>query len=186
MADAVFLDRDGVINEDFGYLHDHKDLRLIPGSASAIHRFNELSIPVIVVSNQAGVARGYFSESHIGIFHDALSQELKKDNSHIDRFYYCPHHPSEGKGKYALVCDCRKPMPGLLLQAGKDMNLDLEKCVLIGDKASDIGAGVAAGCQTILVMTGYGANEWETWHESFKPSHVAQNLLDASTWLLNR
>lgn len=180
---AVFLDRDGVINEELGYLHDPEDIHLIAGSASAIHRINELSIPVIVVSNQSGVARGYFLESHVGKFNDALSQELKKENARIDKFYYCPHHP-EGRGSYMKNCDCRKPRHGLLLQASLDFNVDLKRCVVIGDKASDIGAGVSAGCQTVLVMTGHGEKELASWNQPFQPGHVTKDLQGAVEWLL--
>ena len=182
---AVFLDRDGVINEEFGYLHDPKDLLLIPGAASAIHILNERKIPVIVVSNQSGVARGYFPESHAAEFNEALSRELKKDGAHIDKFYDCPHHPTAGRGTYKMTCDCRKPKPGLLLRAAKDFNLNIKDCVLIGDKASDIGAGVAAECRTVLVKTGYGEKEWSLWNKDFKPSHVAADLSDAVEWLLD-
>ncbi|MDO8482053.1 MAG: HAD family hydrolase [bacterium] len=181
--DAVFLDRDGVINEELGYQHNHEDIRMIAGSAGAIRRLNELSIPVIVVSNQSGVARGYFPESHVGKFNDALSKELKKEGAHIDKFYYCPHHP-EGKGNYKKDCDCRKPKPGLLFQAAKEMNIDLKRSVITGDKASDIGAGVSVGSKTVLVMTGYGKKEWSTWNKQYKPNHVALDLSEAVKWLL--
>ncbi len=182
--EAVFLDRDGVINEEVEYASDPKDLHIIPGAPQAIRRLNEKKIPVIVTTNQAGIARGYFSEVQVEAFHSALSKELKRKKAHIDRFYYCPHHPTAGKGKYRIVCDCRKPMPGLLHQAAKDFNLNLKSCVLIGDKASDIGAGAGAGCKTVLVMTGYGSKEWSEWNEKFKPDHVALDLRGAVEWLL--
>ncbi|MDO8561318.1 MAG: HAD family hydrolase [bacterium] len=184
MVEAVFLDRDGVINEEVEYLHDPKDLRLIPGVAGAIRVLNEHSIPVIVITNQAGVARGYYPESQIEVLHSALGKMLETEGAHIDRFYYCPHHP-EGKGEYRKVCDCRKPQPGLLHQAAKDMGLNLKNCVLVGDKASDIGAGATAGCRTILVMTGYGKKEWASWKEDFKPTYAASDLQNAVGRLLN-
>ncbi len=184
MVEAVFLDRDGVINEEVEYLHDPKDLRLIPGAARAIRMLNELKIPVIVVTNQAGVARGYYPESQVAVLHEALSQELEKEGAHIDRFYYCPHHRAAGKGKYAVDCDCRKPKPGLLAKAAKDLGLNLSRCVVIGDKASDLGAGVSAGCRTILVMSGYGKEQWTAWDQPFQPHHVALDLRKAVEWLL--
>ena len=184
MLDAVFLDRDGVINEEVNYLIHPKDLRLIPGAARAVRSFNERSIPVIVVTNQAGVARGYYKESQITPLHEELSRLLGKEGAHVDRYYYCPHHP-DGKGEYKKICDCRKPMPGLLLQAAKEMGLDLTRCAIVGDKASDIGAGHAVGAKSVLVMTGYGEKEWKTWKEDFKPTHVAKDLLTASAWLSN-
>lgn len=178
MPSAVFLDRDGVINEEVGYLHDPNDLRLIPGSADAIRALNERAIPVIVVTNQAGVARGHYSEREVGALHDALQKMLGEYGAHIDRFYYCPHHP-DVEGKYRKVCDCRKPMPGMLHLAAKEMHVDLRHCVIIGDKASDIGAGVAAGCRTILVLSGHGEEHLASWNETFKPGSVARDLSDA-------
>lgn len=183
MIDAVFLDRDGVINDEIEYLHDPKDLRLISGSASAIRLLNERKIPVIVVTNQAGVARGYYPESQIATLHHALEGMLESEGAHIDRFYYCPHHP-EGQGTYSLDCDCRKPKPGLLLRAAREMNIDLRRSVMVGDKASDLAAGFSVGCKTILVLTGYGPKEKSSWNETFQPSFVAPDLFGAVEWLL--
>ena len=180
---VVFLDRDGVVNEEVDYLSDPKDLQLIKGVPAAIRRLNEQKIPVIVITNQAGVARGYYAESQVEVLHEALVKELARNGAHIDRFYYCPHHP-DGRGEYKKACDCRKPAPGLLRLAAHEMKLDLSHCVMIGDKASDIGAGVAVGARTILVMTGYGAKEWSSWRESFQPTHVAPDLGRAVDWLL--
>ena len=183
MIEAVFLDRDGVINEEAENINHPRHLRIIAGTPEAIRAFNQRSIPVVVVSNQAGIARGARTEKDVAVVHDALSHELQKEEAHIDRFYYCPHHP-DGKGEYKKVCDCRKPMPGLLLKAAKEMDLDLSHCAMVGDKSSDIGAGRAAGATTVLVTTGHGAKEWATWREPFKPDHVAPDLLGASEWLL--
>lgn len=185
MINAVFLDRDGVINEEVEYLSDPKHLRLIPGAEDAIRRLNELKILVVVITNQAGVARGLYKESQITALHEAMSEMLGKNGAHIDRFYYCPHHPTAGKGKYKIVCDCRKPMPGLLRQAAKDMSLNLKDCVMVGDKASDMAAGFAAGCKTVLTLTGYGSKEISAWKESFQPSFVASDLQGAVEWLLS-
>ena len=180
---AVFLDRDGTINEDTDYVSDPKKVRLISGVAKAIRTLNERSIPVVVISNQSGVARGFYTESAIELVNAAISKHLEKVGARIDRFYYCPHHP-EGKGKYGQECECRKPKSGMLLQAAKDLNLVLSHSVMIGDKARDIEAGIAAGCRTVLVMTGKGAQTRDTWHESFEPSHIAQNLPEAVKWFL--
>ena len=180
---TVFLDRDGTINEDAGYTSDPGQLHVIPGVAEAIRSLNERSIPVIVVTNQGGVAHGHHTEDDVNDFHKALSSELQKSGAHIDGFYYCPHHP-DGKGEYKKVCDCRKPMPGLLKQAAKEMGIELSRSVMIGDKARDIGAGRAVGCRTVLVKTGHGEKEWAAWHEDFKPDHVARDLAEAIAWLL--
>ena len=181
---AVFLDRDGVINEEVGHISDPRHLRYIPHVARAIRKLNERAIPVVVVSNQSGVARGYHTDEQVEIIHEAISAELKKEGARIDRFYYCPHHPTEGKGAYLVACDCRKPRPGLLLQAAKELHLDLSRSVMIGDKKSDIEAGHAADTRTILVRTGDGAREHAAWNESFNPTHVARDLREAVEWLL--
>lgn len=182
---AVFLDRDGVINEEVGHISDPRHLRYIPHVARAIRKLNERAIPVVVVSNQSGVARGYHTDEQVEIIHEAISAELKKEGARIDRFYYCPHHPTEGKGAYLVECDCRKPRPGLLLQAAKELHLDLPRCVMIGDKKSDIEAGHAVGTRTILVLTGDGTTTHASWRESFKPTHVAHDLHEAVEWFLS-
>ena len=184
MPEAVFLDRDGVINEEVDYPKEPKDLRLIEGVPAAIRRLNGRKIPVIVITNQSGVALGFYSEPQVELLHESLAKELKKDGAHIDRFYYCPHHPN-GKGRYAITCDCRKPMPGLLHQAARDFNINLSRCVVVGDKAKDIQAGESVGARTILVMTGYGSKEISAWKESFQPTFVAPDLPGAVEWLLN-
>jgi D-glycero-D-manno-heptose 1,7-bisphosphate phosphatase len=153
---AVFLDRDGVIIDDVHYLARLDQVRLIPGAAMAIRRLNQAGIPVVVVTNQSGVARGLFPESIVPVVHAHLSKLLAEDGAHIDRFYFCPHHPDKGIEPYVAACHCRKPQPGMLLQAAREMGLDLVRSWMIGDKLSDLHAGAAAGCRTILVRTGHG------------------------------
>lgn len=183
---AVFLDRDGVINEEIEYLSHPDQLQLIPGAAEAIHLLNSMHIPVIVVTNQSAVARGYIPEERVEEIHRTLSTMLAQEDAHVDRFYYCPHHPTEGLGAYLMDCGCRKPQPGLLRQAARDFDLDLSRCYIVGDKVSDLGAGEAVKCHTILVRTGYGAEVWESWAEAFEPEHVAEDLHDAVRWILSR
>jgi D-glycero-D-manno-heptose 1,7-bisphosphate phosphatase len=182
---AVFLDRDGVINEEVNYLSAPDQLRILPTVAQSISQLNQQNIPVVVVTNQAGVARNYFNEEQVHLVHAALRQLLASQNARIDHFYYCPHHPTAGVGSYLQDCVCRKPNPGMLLQAASDLGLDLQKSVLIGDKASDIIAGFRAGCTTILVQTGYGEMEWDNWTESVSPNYVAENLQSAIEWLFS-
>lgn len=183
---AVFLDRDGVINEEVNYLSEPEQLQILPTVAQAITQLNQQSIPVIVITNQAGVARGYFPESQVSLVNRALSQLLALENAKIDGFYYCPHHPIAGVGQYLQDCNCRKPNPGMILKAAQDFNLDLSQCILVGDKKSDIIAGARAGCQTILVQTGYGEVEWANWSESVYPDYISANLQEAINWLLCR
>lgn len=183
---AVFLDRDGVINEEVEYLSTPDQLKLIPGTAQAIKILNEREIPVIVVTNQAGIARGYFSELQLVSIHKTLRDILAGAGAYIDRFYYCPHHPIMGLGSYQANCNCRKPKPGMLLQAADDFKLDLALCYLIGDKASDIAAGKEVGCRTVLVQTGYGSQEWQNWSALTKPDHVAKELSAAVGWIFEQ
>ena len=153
---AVFLDRDGVIIEEVNYLSHPDQIRLIPGSAGAISRLNNLQIPVVVVSNQAGVARGYFSESAIAPIHERLQALLARESARLDAIYYCPHHPEGSVPEYSIRCTCRKPQPGMLLYAAKSLNVALPTSWLIGNNISDIQAGLSSGCRTILVETGHG------------------------------
>ena len=173
---ALFLDRDGVINTEVEYLRHPSQLQLLPGAAQAIARVNAWHLPVIVVSNQAGIARGYFDEAQLAEIHRALDQLLwAQQHAHIDAYYFCPHHPTAGYGPYKVDCACRKPKPGLLLAAAAHHNLDLVKSYLVGDKASDIQAGQTAGCHTILVKTGYGAVEVA----HARPDFVCETLAEA-------
>ncbi len=158
---AVFLDRDGTINAEKDYLHRVEDFEFIPGAPEAISRLNDAGFVVLVVSNQAGIARGYFEPRAVEILHDHLQSELAYFGAHIDGFYFCPHHPTEGLGGYRRECDCRKGKPGLLLQAAEEHGIDLAQSYMVGDKASDVEAGVAAGCTPLLVLTGYGSQASE-------------------------
>ena len=183
---AMFLDRDGVIVEEVNYLDHLSQLRLIPRAAQAIRCLNERSIPVIVVTNQAGVARGYYPESRVAQIHAALNDMLQPQQARIDRFYYCPHHPAAGQMPYRVACECRKPNPGMLLRAASDCKLDLSSCWLVGDKVSDLQAGQRAGCHNILVLTGYGATVWQRWRLDCQPDHVATDLFEAVQYALDR
>ena len=155
--EAVFLDRDGTLIEEVNYLSAPEQVKLIPGAADAVRRLNTAGVLVVVVTNQAGVARGYFSESRVGKVHAHLSALLAEHSAHIDAYFHCPHHPTEGVGAYRVACECRKPKPGLLLTAARELNIDLAQSWMIGDKLCDAEAGAAAGCRTILVRTGHGS-----------------------------
>ena len=154
--EAVFLDRDGTIIEEVNYLSSPELVRLIPGAAGAIRTWNDAGVLVVVVTNQAGVARGYFPESRVREVHEHLSELLAEHGAHIDAYFHCPHHPTEGVGEYRVACNCRKPKPGLLLTASRELDIDLSRSWMIGDKLCDAEAGAAAGCRTMLVRTGHG------------------------------
>jgi D,D-heptose 1,7-bisphosphate phosphatase len=160
MRRAVFLDRDGVLNKDPPHFaHRLDQLELIPRSGTAVKILNEYGYLVIIISNQSGVARGYYTEKEVSIFNNTLLLKIKEYGGEVDAIYYCPHHPDAKIEKYRLICNCRKPEPGMLLQAAEEYNIDLQKSYVVGDKWSDIEAGKNAGCQTILVLTGHGADE---------------------------
>lgn len=153
---AVFLDRDGTLNVDKGYVHRIEDWEWIPGAIGAITALKKAGFLVIVITNQAGIARGYYDEADMNNLHTIINMELQRHGATIDGFYHCPHHPEFGEVR---ECECRKPMPGLIYEASQDFDIDLGCSWLIGDKTSDIQAGLAAGVRSILVQTGYGNKE---------------------------
>lgn len=158
MKRAVFLDRDGTINIEKEYLYQIKDFEFIPEAPEAIRLLNQAGIMVVVVTNQSGVARGYYTEDDVINLHRHIAGQLQLHDAHIDAWYYCPHHP-DGRGSYSLPCNCRKPLPGMLQDAAARYDIDLKNSAMIGDKLADVEAGQAAGCRTILVRTGYGAED---------------------------
>lgn len=182
---ALFLDRDGVIVEEVQYLSDPSRLSLIPGSAEAITLLNQNRLPVVVVTNQAGIARGYYPQSRVREIHDHLDRLLAAHGAHVDRYYYCPHHPTDGFGSYRTSCGCRKPRNGMLVGAAAELSLDLSCSYMVGDKLSDIEAGVSAGCRAILVRTGYGRAVLRSLNEDdLARIYVADNLLEAVRFCL--
>ncbi|HUK60469.1 MAG TPA: D-glycero-beta-D-manno-heptose 1,7-bisphosphate 7-phosphatase [Stellaceae bacterium] len=151
---AVFLDRDGVINHDTGYVHRKEDFAWCDGAREGIRRLNDRGYFVFVVSNQAGIARGFYGPADVERLHRWINRELGRIGAHIDQFYYCPHHPTEGRGEYRQVCQCRKPAPGMLLQATREWPVERAGSVMIGDKAIDMEAAAAAGIAGVLVREG--------------------------------
>lgn len=149
---AIFLDRDGTLNVEVNYLHRIEDLALVPGAAGAVRSLSQAGFLVIVVTNQAGIARGYYDETALHALHEEIQLRLSAEGARIDAFYFCPHHPDFGG-----ACACRKPAPGMLRQAAQDYGIDLAGSWIIGDTSGDIGAGSAVGCRAILVRSGYGA-----------------------------
>jgi D-glycero-D-manno-heptose 1,7-bisphosphate phosphatase len=185
---AVFIDRDGTLTEEVGYVNHPSRLRLLPRSAMAVRRLNEAGIAAVVATNQAGIARGYFSEDVMNAVHERLVEQLKDAGAHLDGLYVCPHHPTEGVAPFRADCDCRKPKPGLLLRAARELDLDLSDSCIVGDKSSDLLAAHPVGARAILVLTGYGRGEWEyrRAHFPLTPDHVATDLLDAVEWVIGR
>ncbi len=178
---AVFMDRDGAISEEVGYVNHVSRYRVFPFAAEAVRALNEAGWLAVLVTNQAGVARGYFKEELIDEVHKVLAWELEREGARLDAVYYCPHNPTVGEPPYRIDCDCRKPRPGLLLRAADDLNLDLSRCWMVGDRYSDTQLARNAGARSALVLTGYGRGELE--HQSHawphRPDLVAENLLEA-------
>lgn len=161
MCKTVFLDRDGTINEEVNYLHRPEDLKLLPMAAEAIRLWNDHGFRVVVVTNQAGVARGYYQEADVEKLHQYMNQILKEKGAHIDAFYYCPHHPEHGIGPYKIKCHCRKPDTGMFEAAERDCPVDKAHSYMVGDKWLDTQAGARFGVHTALVGTGYGRELYE-------------------------
>ncbi len=188
---AIFLDRDGTINEEVGYMDSLDKFKIIPGAYDAIRLINKSGMKVVVISNQAGVARGLFTEDFVKITHEYLQNALRKRGAYIDNFYYCPHHPTEGIDPYRQVCNCRKPAPGMLLQAAQDLNIDLKRSYLVGDRFNDMEAGKKIGVRGILVKTGFGQGLLqddgpdEATPEN-KPDFIAADILEAVKLILNQ
>ncbi len=185
---AVFLDRDGTLNEEVGYLNHLDRFTLLPRVGQAIRLLNLHEIKAVVVTNQSGVARGYFPESLIHRVHEKLRDLLDKEGAHLDGIYYCPHHPDVGDHPYRQKCRCRKPEIGLVEEAAKKLNLDCSRRYMIGDRGLDIEFGHKVGAKGILVLTGYGKGEWEFCRDRWKvkPDHVAPDLYDAIQWVLQQ
>ena len=176
---AVFIDRDGTISEEVGYVNHPSRFRLFPYSADAIRILNNNDWLAILITNQAGVARGYFSEDVIGSVHERLKQELH--DARLDAIYYCAHHPSVGAPPYRFDCDCRKPKTGLIDRAAQEFEIDLGASWMVGDRYSDVELARNAGLQSAFVLSGYGIGEWEYQRTSWKeqPDIVCETLLDA-------
>ena len=177
---AVFIDRDGTVNEDVDYLTRVRDLRLIRGAAEGIAKINALGVKTILITNQSAIARGYLSEKTLGRIHQRLKKLLAEQGAFLDGVYYCPHHPDDG-------CSCRKPAAGMLLAAREDFALELEGSFIVGDKLSDIELGRKLGLTTILVLTGYGRQERERLAaKKVMVDFVADDLLRAAQWIVEK
>ena len=185
---AVFLDRDGTINEQMGYVNHLSRFQLLPGVARAIRSLNEAGLPVVVVTNQSGLARGYFPESLLEAVHAEMYRLLAQEGARLDGLYVCPHHPEAKEERFRLDCDCRKPRTGLLERAAAELGLDLGRSYMVGDRWSDLRCGAAVGATTVLVLTGYGRGDaaYVGPGQTVPPDHVAEDLEAAARWILDR
>ena len=169
---AVFLDRDGVINKEVNYLSNPNDFVFIDGSIEALQILKKKGYLLIVITNQAGIARGYFTEKTLLKIHDKMLKTLRKNNILLDDIFYCPHHP-----EFSGACNCRKPSPMMIMHAKDRHNIDLENSFMIGDTLNDIATGINANCKTVLVLTGHGKKEQKK-ISNIKPNMVCTNLLE--------
>jgi D-glycero-D-manno-heptose 1,7-bisphosphate phosphatase len=184
MERAVFLDRDGTINEEMGYINHLDRFVLLPGAATAIRSINASGLKVVVITNQSGAARGYFPVALIDRVHEKMRRLLSEEGAFLDGIYTCPH--GHQPGKLEAGCDCRKPRPGLLFQAARDLNLDLVRSYVVGDRFQDVEMARRAGARAVLVLTGYGKGELEFVGPAspVKPDFVAADLPQAVKWIL--
>jgi len=185
---AVFLDRDGTLNEEMGYVNHVERFVLLPRVGEAIRLLNEHGFKVVVITNQSGVARGYFPESLLHLVHQRMEALLENEGAHLDGIYYCPHHPDAGVPAYRQECHCRKPDTGLAETAARELDVDCSKSYVIGDRGAELEFAHRIGAQGILVLTGYGKGEWEYCRDQWKvkPDYVALDLYEAVHWILDR
>ncbi|MDD2206101.1 MAG: HAD family hydrolase [Aminobacterium sp.] len=178
MVPAVFLDRDGTLIEHVPYLDDICKIRLVPFAAQALKKLKSLGYLLVVVSNQSGVARGYFDEAFVQKSHRFIQKELEREGTGIDAFYYCPHHPEAVIEQYKQECTCRKPAPGMVLGAVKDLSIDIRRSWVVGDNEPDLLLAENVNCPFILVRSGYGAELEEK--KSMLSLHVVDGLYEAA------
>jgi D-glycero-D-manno-heptose 1,7-bisphosphate phosphatase len=178
---AIFMDRDGTLAHEVGYVNDVSRFRLFPWSIEAVRLANRSGYAAVMVTNQAGVARGYFPETAIQEVHAALGAAFAEGAAHLDGVYYCPHHPQAGEPPYRQDCDCRKPRPGLLTRAATDLGLALERSWVVGDRLGDLQVAWAVGARGAMVKTGYGRGELRHHGPSWprQPDLVAEHVLEA-------
>ena len=184
MRRAVFLDRDGTLIEEAGYLDQLERIRFFPYSIDAVRLLNRAGFAVVVVTNQSGVARGIFDEAFVLAAHDRIARGLAAGGAIVDAFYYCPHHPDGSVADYRRACDCRKPQPGLMRRAASDLGLALDRSFVVGDRLHDVQAGPTIAAPAVLVRSGYGCA-----HEVAARAHgaaIADNLIEAVAWILRQ
>lgn len=185
MDKVVFLDRDGTINREVNYLHKPEDLVILSGVPEAIRMLQDAGFRIVVVTNQAGVARGFYTCQDVENLHGYLNEVLQKDGAHIDHFFYCPHHPEHGVGQYKITCDCRKPAAGMFRMAEQYYEIDKAHSYMIGDKLLDVEAGRNYGVHSILVGTGYGAAIYQE-QEASAYDFYEETLVGAARYIIER
>ena len=184
---AVFLDRDGTINEDVGYPNQFSQINIYPDSFEAVRKINQAGFLAVIVTNQSGIGRGFITEGELQVIHQKIESAFSKHKAHLDGIYSCPHYPLSSAPLYRKNCSCRKPNPGLALQAASELNIDLESPYMIGDKVEDMLFGWNIKASSILVLTGFGQKSLSKLKKrGTQPAFVAKNLLEAVNWILRR
>ena len=176
MKKAIFLDRDGTLNPDPGYISNPDDFTLFPKIGSALKQLKDKGYLLILITNQSGIARGLITPEQLDSIHEKLQLLLKQDNAQLDAIYYCPHHPDFPDKHGVSICNCRKPAPGMILKAAKDMNIDIKNSFMIGDKASDINIALNSGVTPIFIG--------QTLPNNISDVVIFPNLPDATNWIL--
>jgi D-glycero-D-manno-heptose 1,7-bisphosphate phosphatase len=183
---AAFLDRDGTIIEEVGYLDRAERVEFYPWTIDAIRVLNRAGLAVVMVTNQSGVARGFFTEAVVDEVHRHMARMLAEGGVHIDAYYHCPHHPDGKVAGYAQTCDCRKPGRGLVDRAVRELGVDPARSFVVGDRWLDVALGRAVGAGTVLVRTGYGVSEEQKRPRDLTADAVVDNLIAAASWMLGR
>ena len=185
---AVFFDRDGTLNKEIGYLNHSSLLELYPFAGKAVGLVNRANLLTIVVTNQAGLAQGLFEEPALEKIHRQLSDRIQTAGGKLDGIFYCPHHPRAIVETYRVECDCRKPGAGMLERAATRFGIDLERSFVVGDRYVDIQAGHRVGARSVLVLTGFGKQEWEAGRaqEQRQPDYVAKDVYQAVRWIMQQ
>jgi D-glycero-D-manno-heptose 1,7-bisphosphate phosphatase len=180
---AIFLDRDGTLIEEIGYLHRLEDIQIYPEAFEAVKKINQSGAQAIVITNQSGIGRGLYTETDFRAVQDELIRQLAEHGIPIAGDYHCPHHPTGARGDYLRKCDCRKPAPGMLLSALADFDVDPAQSFMVGDTLNDVTAGQNAGVRGILLRTGYGEGQAGE-AGAIVPDHVADDLLQAALYYI--
>ena len=187
MKPAVFLDRDGTINVDVGYLCHPDQFTFLPRAIEALQLLSDSDLPLIIITNQAGVARGLIPPERLPVIQKAFLRMLRTNGIPIAGYYSCPHHPEGVLPEYRCECGCRKPAPGLLLQAARELDIDVPRSYVVGDKASDVQLAHNAGSTGILILTGEGRTYQQAYPPEYTPPHaICPNLYEAAEWIIAR
>ncbi len=182
---AIFLDRDGTLNVDVGYLHRLEDLELFPWTTDALRLLTRAGYALVVVTNQSGIAQGLIDPAFIPACHDEMRRRLQRGGADLDALYYCPHHPRGAVAEWSVECRCRKPLPGMIDDAARDLGIDPQQSWMIGDKWLDVQLGHAVGARSILVRTGWGAEQEEKRPEGQQVDAICDNLIHAVSVILD-